>query len=115
MVGPGRRAGSHRWAGCRASSFRSPFEGAGQLCDVVLGTRRAVGEAEPQASLLQLGAVWPPGFRQGDIQDGCTSVSWVCLQRTGPARREEAEKLSCDTLSQGQCPPQGREERQLLY
>lgn len=42
------------------------------------------------------------------------AVSRVCLETTGPARREEAETFSCDTISQGQCHPQGKDERQLL-
>jgi len=72
MGGPGRRAGSHRWAGCRASSFRSPSEGAGQLCDVVLGPKRADGEPEPQASLSAPGGGRvaprvPPGRHTGRL------------------------------------------------
>lgn len=39
-------------------------------------------------------------------------VSWRAI---GPARREEAGKFFQDRLSQEQCCPQGKEERQPLH
>lgn len=87
------------------------FEGEGQLCDVVPGTSTA--DSEPQASLSA--PAWgdvSSSFLAGEMGRGLYNL-WAgsAWRAISPARREEAEKLPCDTLSRGQCRPWGEEKQ----